>query len=45
MYFKRLAKVVIISKWCECSFVSLYQVVSLSIELSIAVMSRDVGDY
>ena len=45
MYFVMylVLKVVIIGKWSECSFVSVFQVVSLSSELSIAVMSGDVG--
>ena len=30
-------------KWSECSFVSVFQKVSLSSELSIAVESSDVG--
>ena len=29
-------------KWSECSFVSVFQVVNLSTELSIAVMSGEV---
>ena len=36
-------KAVIIGKWSECSFVSIFQVMSFIRELSIAVMSWDVG--
>ena len=36
-------KVVILGKKSECSFVSIFQVVNLSSELSIAVMTGDVG--
>ena len=38
-----LLKVVIIGKWSECSFVSVFQVVSLGSELSITVMPGDIG--
>ena len=38
-----MLKVVIIGKWSEYSAVSVFQVVSLSTELSIAVMSGDIG--
>ena len=35
--------VVIMGKWSECNFVSVDQVTNLNSELSIAVMSGDVG--
>ena len=34
---------VIIGKWSECSFVSVFQMASLSSELSITVMPGNVG--
>ena len=36
-------KVAIMGKWSECTYISVFQVVRVSIELSIMVMSGHIG--